>query len=184
MQYNKTFTLRNGLTCTLRNATPMDSQDVIDNFILTHAQTDYLLTYADEAGFTRENEADFLSRKLESENEAELVAVVNGAVVGTAGISAVGSKYKIRHRAELGISISKAYWGLGIGRAMMDACMELARQAGFHQLELEAVASNERALELYRKMGFVEYGRNPLGFLSRENGYQELVYMRLVLDRA
>jgi len=34
---------------------------------------------------------------------------------------------------------------------------------------------------LYKKMGFVEYGRNPRGFNSRVSGYQEVVYMLLEL---
>ena len=43
------------------------------------------------------------------------------------------------------------------------------------------MAENARAVELYKKAGFVEYGRNPLGFNSRESGYQEIVLMRLKL---
>ena len=43
------------------------------------------------------------------------------------------------------------------------------------------VADNASSLALYKKFGFVEYGRNPKGFRSRNTGYQELVLMRLVL---
>ena len=43
------------------------------------------------------------------------------------------------------------------------------------------VADNASALALHKKFGFVEYGRNPKGFRSRNTGYQELVLMRLVL---
>lgn len=48
----------------------------------------------------------------------------------------------VRHRAEFGISIAQEYWGLGIGRALMDACIECARKAGYVQLELNVVANN------------------------------------------
>ena len=44
------------------------------------------------------------------------------------------------------------------------------------------VADNVSAIHLYQKLGFVEYGRNPKGFCSRVNGYQELIYMRLDLE--
>ena len=94
---------------------------------------------------------------------------------------AVGKKVKVRHRAEFGISVLREYWGLGLGRALTKACIDCARAAGYAQLELNAVAENQRALALYRDMGFVEYGRNPKGFRSRTAGYQELVYMRLEL---
>lgn len=48
-------------------------------------------------------------------------------------------------------------------------------------MELEVVAENRRAIELYKKAGFVEFGRNPKGFKSRLSGYQEVIYMRLEL---
>jgi len=44
------------------------------------------------------------------------------------------------------------------------------------------VADNRNAIALYESEGFVEYGRNPRGFLSRYAGWQELILMRLELD--
>ena len=91
------------------------------------------------------------------------------------------SRRKVAHRARCGISILKEYWGMGIGRVLIEASIDCARQAGYTQLELEAVADNERAVSLYRRAGFEEYGRNPRGYRSPSAGYQELVYMRLEL---
>ena len=183
MEYRRTVALKDGRTCVLRNGTEQDGQAVLDSFILTHAQTDYLLTRPEECSFTLEQEKEYLKGKAESGREAEILAEVDGAVVGTAGVSSVGSAEKVRHRASFGISIDRAWWGIGIGRALTDACIECARTAGYSQLELEVVAGNARALRLYRNAGFQEYGRNPRGFRSRENGWQELVLMRLELDR-
>ncbi|MCI9368669.1 MAG: GNAT family N-acetyltransferase, partial [Oscillospiraceae bacterium] len=53
--------------------------------------------------------------------------------------------------------------------------------AGYVQLELNVVADNVSALSIYKKAGFVEYGRNPKGFHSRLAGFQEVIYMRLEL---
>ena len=76
--------------------------------------------------------------------------LVNGKVAGTAGIEAIGAHYKVAHRAEFGISILKEYWGLGIGRALMEACIQCARTAGYAQLELDVVAENARAISMYQ----------------------------------
>lgn len=181
MKYNKIITLKNGKEALLRNGEFADGEAVFVNFNETHAETDYLLSYPDENSFDAEQEAEFLKEKTESPNEIEIVALVDGVVAGTAGIEAVGAKYKLKHRAELGIAILKEYWGLGLGKALMEACIECAKNAGYTQMELNAVAENERAVALYRKMGFVEYGRNPRGFNSRVSGYQEVVYMLLEL---
>ena len=153
MEYHKTITLKDGRACTLRNGTAEDGQALLKIFNLTHTQTDYLLTYPEEHSYTAEDEAELLRRKTDSADEIEL----------------------------LGISVDKAHWGLGIGRALTEGCIECARTAGYVQLELEAVAENKSALALYRSVGFQEYGRNPKGFRSRLTGWQELVLMRLEL---
>ena len=181
MEYHIIITLKDGRACTLRNGTAEDGQALLDLFNLTHTQTDYLLSYPEESTHTVQQEAGFLKQKTESTDEIELLAELDGKVVGSAGISCVGRKEKIRHRAEFGISVDKAYWGLGIGRALTEACIECAGAAGYVQLELEAVAENKNALALYRSVGFQEYGRNPKGFRSRLTGWQEVVLMRLEL---
>ena len=182
MVYNRKIALKDGRTCILRNGTEADAEAVRDNFILTHGQTDFLTTYPEETSFTVDQEKEYLKRKTESVRETELVAEVEGKIVGTAGVDSVGSAEKLRHRASFGISIDKEWWGFGIGRALTEACVECARTMGYSQLELEVVAENEKALALYRSEGFTEYGRNPGGFRSRLSGLQEIVLMRRILD--
>lgn len=182
MKYYKELTIKTGETCCLRNGTEQDGQALLDVFLLTHEESDFLLSYPDEISFDAPQEGLYLKEKAESEREIEILAVVNDAVVGSAGIEAVGTNFKARHRAEFGIAILKAYWGLGIGRALLDACIACAKAAGYIQLELSVVADNTAAVDLYQKAGFVEYGRNPRGFNSRLTGFQELIYMRLELQ--
>ena len=182
MKYRKTIILKDGRECILRSAESADGKAVLDIFTLTHEQTDNLLTYPDEITFTVEQESEFLQKSADSSNEAEILAEVGGSIVGSAGIECVGSTFKLRHRASFGISIDKAYWELGIGLALTEACIECAKKAGYAQLELEVAADNKAALALYRKTGFTEYGRNPKGFRSRFTGWQELVLMRLELQ--
>lgn len=183
MRFEKTIQLKDGRTCLLRNCTQEDGAAVWDFFRMTHGETDYLLSYPDENSFTVAEEGEFLQKHAESPNSAEIVALVDGEIVGNAGIEPVGAKEKVRHRSDLGITVTKAYWGLGIGRALMESCIACAKQAGYAQLELDAVADNERAIALYQSCGFVEYGRNPRGFRSRITGWQPLVLMYLDLDK-
>lgn len=183
MQLRKEVILKNGKSIILRNGEASDGDEVYLVFNQTHAETDFLLSYPDENSFDPKQESDFLKEKTESVNEIEIVAVLDGKIVGTAGIEAVGNKYKVKHRAEFGICILKEYWGLGIGRALMNACIECAEKAGYVQLELNAVAGNTRAVEMYKSAGFVEFGRNPKGFNSRNNGFQEVIYMMLDLEK-
>ena len=181
MKYEQRLILKDGKEALLRNGVAADGKAVYDNFNQTHAETDFLLSYPDENSFDPEQEAQFLQEKTESENEIEIVAFVDGKVAGTAGIEAIGKKDKVKHRAELGISILEEYWGVGLGKALIQACIQCAKDAGYVQLELNVVADNTRAVGLYKSVGFTEWGRNPRGFNSRICGFQEVVYMLLEL---
>jgi len=181
MKYSDTFTAKNGAEILIRNGTYSDGSAMRELYVRTHTETDYLLSYPDENTRDADLEGRLLDAKAESEKEVELIAFVDGKAVGAAGVSAVGTKYKVAHRAEFGICVLKEYWGLGIGRALTEACIRCAKSVGYAQLELEVAANNERAAAMYKKAGFTEYGRNPKGFNSRISGFTELVSMRLEL---
>ena len=181
MKYCKTIILKDGRECVLRHGTEEDAEAVLANFILTHEQTDFLACYPDEISYTAEDEAKLLRTKEASRRDVEILAVVDGKVAGLAGIDSVGRREKIKHRASFGISIDKAFWGLGIGRAMTLACIDCAKKMGYLQLELDVVEDNTAAVELYRDLGFEEYGRNPMGFCSRFSGMNGLILMCLDL---
>ena len=181
MRYAKTVLLTRGVELLVRNAVASDARALRETTRRTHAETDYLLSYPDEQGGNDEQEARSLEETERSCNEVELVAIIDGRIVGSAGVLAVRSRRKVAHRARFGISILKEYWGMGIGRVLVESCIDCARRAGYVQLELEVVADNQRAVSLYRRAGFEEYGRNPRGYRSAASGYQELVHMRLEL---
>ena len=183
MIYNKTIKLKDGRECILRSGTEDDAQALLDCFILTHEETDNLLSYPDEIKFTVEDEAKHIVEKNESPDEVDILAVLDGCVVGSAGVDRISKSYKLKHRANFGISIERAAWGLGIGRELLRACVECARKAGYAQVELDVVETNTNAIALYKSEGFVEYGLNPKGFNSRISGMQGLIYMYLDLEK-
>ena len=182
MIYNKAVKLRNGKECILRNAEPSDAEAFQEYFTLAHSETDFLTTYPDESKRNLEQTEEWLKVTKESDSDIEICAFVDGRLVGSAGNSMIHNREKTRHRAEFGISIIKEFWGIGIGGALTRECIECAKKAGFLQLELEVVSENKSAIKLYQKYGFIEFGRNPRGFKTREGKWQELVLMRLELS--
>ena len=182
MKYYKKIRLTNNMFCIIRNATIDDAKSVLENTKNVREETDFLLSYPDEINFSVEEKEKFLEDKENSSCEIQICSLVDNRIVGLAGISAVGLKDKVKHRAEFGISIEKAYYGKGIGTALTKACIECAKTAGYRQLELEVVAENTNAIALYKKFGFKETGRNPRGFCSRYTGWQELISMLFELD--
>lgn len=181
MLYDKSLLLKNGKELHLRNVAKEDAQKVCDLFRLTHGQTDFLLAYPEESSFTVRQEEEFLNGLLESPREIMLLAELDGSLAGCASVCAVGSKYKVCHRAEFGISVDKAFWNLGVGRALTQAAIECAKTAQYSYLELSVVANNDRAVRMYQKAGFQEYGIHPKGFRSKYAGFQPLMLMGLDL---
>ena len=182
MIYYKEQRLNNGRLVVLRNGERKDGEAVLDNFIATHAESDYLLTYPEECSFTVEMESNYLEKKKNDEREVEILATLDDKVVGTAGIDSFGRGIKVAHRCTFGVSILKEYWGMGIGRKLTMAAIEAAKSAGYTQIELDVVKENERAINLYKTLGFVEYGENERGFKNKEGEYQSLILMKLVLS--
>ena len=181
MIYEKAVKLKNGKECILRNGEPYDASDFVEYFEICHAETEFLTTYPDETEHNLGKVSAFLADQKQSEHNIEILAFVDGKLVGSAGVNMVKDRDKTRHRAEFGISIEREFWGVGIGSALIESCIECDREEGYIQLELDVVSDNENALNLYRKYGYIEYGRNPKGFKTRDGRWQELVLMRLEL---
>lgn len=128
MQYEKEIILKDGAKCFLRGAGEADAAEVLRTFDLTHAETDYLLTYPEENSFTVQEEAKFLKARSESKNAIEIAAFVDGRIAGTAGIDPIDDKEKIRHRADFGIAIEKNPLGAR-HREGSYACVHRMREA-------------------------------------------------------
>lgn len=83
-----------------------------------------------------------------------------------------------QHLGELGISVCQNYRNLGLGTALIDLTIEVAKRwlPNLELIQLTTFSTNHRALHLYQKLGFREFGRLPKG-VKREGQYQDFVYM-------
>ncbi|MBN1123329.1 MAG: GNAT family N-acetyltransferase [Anaerolineae bacterium] len=70
--------------------------------------------------------------------------------------------------------VAEAYRGHGIGTALIDHFTEIAAGNGIRLLEIGAAASNPRALELYKRLGFVEDRRVRLNL---DHGEETVIYL-------
>ena len=178
---SKNKILKGGQVCILRSAEGADAEAFVRYSLQVRTETDYLLAGVDEAEHDPVKMVQRLETAKNSPTDIQICAFVDGALVGSAGVTLIRNRRKMLHRAEFGISILQAYNGLGIGNALTEQCIACAKQAGFLQLELEVVAENASAVKLYASAGFREYGRNPRGFRAR-TGWQEVILMRLELE--
>ncbi len=176
--------LKDGRTCILRPTGPDLAEEMIAYLKATSAETPFVLRYPDEVTFTPEGEREILANLLEDPYSVMMAAMVDGRVAGNCSVNSIGLKRKIRHRCTMGVALYQAYWGLGIGTAMIGYLTELARQIGYEQIDLEVVADNTRAQALYLKCGFIESGRRHSALKFDDGSYHDEILMYKPLREA
>lgn len=161
-------------------------KDLVDNYY----------SYYDEVKFrdpelgliffhTRPNEENevhwftSLYREVLAGNAISLVAEEGGKVVGMCDVHRLRPGSEISHTGVLGIAIREGYRDRGIGKNLMSATLEACR-GHFEIIVLAVFAGNERALSMYKKLGFVEHGRLE-NAVRRGDRYFDEIHMHLQL---
>jgi RimJ/RimL family protein N-acetyltransferase len=89
-----------------------------------------------------------------------VVAELDGAAVGHAFLEPLGDLAAISHVFQLTIVVHPGHLGRGIGTTLLKDLLAWAQQdSRVKKVELRVRATNERAIALYRKFGFLEEGR-------------------------
>lgn len=160
---------------------------------MTWEDLDACVTFA--TGLAEEHAADLyhgtlLSNAPTKAEETEwlakmLVSIENGTVINVAaevdGFLAGNSEVRrssvpdLSLHGVLGIAVAKPYRGLGLGSAMLSELLRLSRDAGLRTVELAALATNERAIRLYERVGFRRVGTIPKKINRRGTAIDEMV---------
>jgi len=100
-----------------------------------------------------EEQSRQISGVLLRDNQTILVAEVSGELVGY--VAALGGDFRRnRHCAHIITGILQGFCGQGLGTKLFSELEQWARRHGVHRLELTVMAHNDRAINLYRKMGY------------------------------
>jgi len=113
-------------------------------------------------------------------NWPHFVALVDGVVVGWCDISSV-DRQVTAHTGCLGIGIIDGYRGMGIGKALMLAAIQKAKEKGLTRIELTVREHNTRAIELYKSLGFEIEGLHS-NAVRIGMQYENYISMALLFD--
>lgn len=106
-----------------------------------------------------------------------LVATAGPDIVASAGLHTVHPLLRRAHVRVLGIAVAPEWQGRGVGRQLIERLLAWADDwAGVLRVELNVHAENERAIALYRSLGFVEEGRHR-GYVLRNGQYVDALTM-------
>lgn len=105
-----------------------------------------------------------------------VVAVTGGRVVGMLHVEVSRHGF-----GEFGMLVDCGWRGRGVGSALVQAAIDMARGQGLHKLSLEVFAHNTAAIALYRKSGFVEEGRRRKQYRRASGELWDSIVMGLAL---
>ena len=145
----------------LREAEKADAADLIRFLNQVGAESDYMTL--DEAGILMDEELD---------NEiARIVSIT------------ADFHERIRHIGQVFIVVKKAFWNQGLGRILLEEAVDWAENgSSLRRLELTVQVRNERAVHLYKELGFEIEGLQKRGAYLREGIFLDVYLMGKLID--
>lgn len=134
---------------------------------------------------SRENEASWIESvaRAVSENSAYQFVIeksINNSFLGTCGTHIIDWKAR---STEIGIAIhDPKNWGKGYGSEALNLLIQyLWNNLNLRRIELSGFEFNTRAIAVYKKLGFTEYGRATQKYYV-EGKYVDTIYMELLRE--
>jgi RimJ/RimL family protein N-acetyltransferase len=174
------FITKNGEEAVIRYPQPSDVGAMTEYANTLSAEDSYVTLSGEQ--FSLEQEQSFLDdefHKIEDGDGVLLICSVEGTMVGICGITRNqrGRKRSL-HLGIFGISIHKNYRGQGLGFELAKATIDEAKLNidGLKIVTLSVYKPNTAAYEMYKKLGFIEYGMLPEGVIYKD-GYLDKILM-------
>ncbi len=165
----------------IRKINKSDAKELVDYLNIIGGESDYLTFGEGEFGKTIEQEEAYIENVLKEKNALALIAVVDGKIVGNLNFTG-GPRKRTAHIGEFGVSVLKAYWGIGIGEALISYLIDWSRDSSIiRKINLRVRTDNTRGIKLYKKLGFLEEGIIKRDLLINDVFYDSLE-MGLLID--
>lgn len=168
--------LRDGSPCLVRSARERDARELLGYLDMVGGESPYLEFGAGEYALSEADERNVIRTLSAAWNCLLLVAEVGEEIVGTLSVHGQGAT-RLQHHAWLGINVARDYWGLGVGRTLMETALGWAgAHPALRKISLFVHHENRRAIALYAALGFAEEGRIA-GMLRVDGRYHDALCM-------
>ena len=177
--FPKEFTLKNGKKIIIRPAEPNDAEALLKFSEEIFKDDKFFLTTREEIAeqLTVEKQKERIEKYLNKSGTILLVAEAAGVIAGTSEVDK-GKRKRCQHVGRVGISVFKEYRGIGVGTALLQSVIEWAKEDKIiEKLSIDVFSNNNRAIGLYKKLGFCEHGRAPKELKINEDEYVDSILM-------
>lgn len=141
----------------IRHVTVDDAEALAHLILQVEKESEFMLFETGERTLDAEQQRGQIEAMQNEENSTILMAEAEGKLVGYLAARG-GRARRNKHTVYIVIGVLASYRGKGVGTLLFTELERWARTKGIHRLELTVVADNQRAISLYRKMGFEQEG--------------------------
>ncbi|MGG0753070.1 N-acetyltransferase family protein [Brevibacillus laterosporus] len=176
MIINKQEFFVNGINYTIRSAIEKDAKDLSELRLQIDGETENLdrekgEAFIDVPGFER-----IIKTDTENKRNLFLVAVVHDRIVGFSRCEGNHLK-RFSHKIEFGVCVLKDFWGYGMGKNLLKESIFWADSNGIKKITLNVLETNDKAIKLYKKLGFEIEGILKKDKLHSDGKYYNTIVM-------
>ncbi|WLR42219.1 GNAT family N-acetyltransferase [Bacillus carboniphilus] len=167
----------------IRIATESDAESIIEirkGIILSENTTKFFLSSPNNIPVDVNKEQEKINTS-QSKGNLNIVFEVDDQVIGFLVFYRFEQE-RLRHAGTLGMGIKEEYCNQGIGTKLIQDLLKWAtKQNGLEKICLGVVSVNERAMKLYKRMGFAEEGRQRNQIKYEDGTYADDLLMAYYL---
>lgn len=171
----------NGMNYTIRSAVMNDAKVLSKLRVQIDGETENLDREKGEAFIDVPGFEQLIKEDTKNQKNIFLVAEVHNRIVAFSRCEGNPLK-KFSHKVEFGVCVLKDFWGYGIGKNLLKESTAWADNNGIKKMTLTVLATNEKAIQLYEKLGFVIEGILKKDKLLSDGKYYNTLVMGRIND--
>ncbi len=160
---------------------PSNNYDKILQMIAQQSDESDMLPFSSEDfGVQEENLRRYIENLNQADNSIFLVAYDENHPVGFAYLEG-GRRARTHHCTNLGIGVLESHQRIGLGQALMEQLIAYAQSTEtIAKIDLQVRKDNEKAIALYKKLGFLVEGVNRRALFIDGEFYDYLMMGKLI----
>ncbi|MCL4373140.1 GNAT family N-acetyltransferase [Candidatus Parvarchaeota archaeon] len=178
LQKEMLYTAKDGTIVLLRYPLKKDSMQLMN---LINELIDEHAPIGANKKVNRKQEEEYVRKaikEIKEKKRIQFLAEIDKNIAANIGINRLYGKSM--HVGELGIFIKKLYRDKGIGEFMVQQALKYAHKAGIKMVKLSVFANNDRAIHLYKKLGFKKVGLLKGALKDKGKYFDEIIMVKYI----
>lgn len=173
------FLAKNGKTFTIRQPTENSARGIIDYLRILLVSTDQIVTSLQDFNIDIAGGRSFINDANRNPNMLVLIAEIDYQIVGYLEFNA-DFKIKTSHTGSFIVNVHPDFQGNGIGSALIKTLLSWVHQnRTIEKVGLKVIETNEIAINLFKKLGFIQEGRHVKAVKQPTGEYVDILQMYL-----